>query len=165
MIQIMFGAMGIIVVMIGLAMALVPIILRRNKQKRCTQQVVAKCVKLMAVGERTGIEDVDVQLHGIEEISPNAYVARTPIYEIQYDGEIKHIYSNTYSTTPDVAVGDEKTLMVNPDNLNDYYDPNKKMSIITKVIVGMGIIIFISGLNSFFIFNYFMHQIIYLMSN
>lgn len=71
----------------------------------------------------------------------------SPVYEVYVDGETKTLTSNAYSNFPP-AVGDEVTVMLNPDNTDQFYVPGgvedfiaKIFSIVGYVFLGVGVIV------------------------
>ena len=72
-------------------------LLRRN---RCNMPILAEC---------TGVK------------RKNGRVCN--VYRIYYDGQVMELCNDEYSRPSDIHIGDEKEIMINPDNPKEYFVP------------------------------------------
>ena len=134
MAELMLGAGSFLGVLIGAAMLFIPLITMKKKKKRCTQPVRVTCTELRELAGNTYTEPVSGAL--ISE-------AMKPRFEGQLNGQPLVIESNVYSS-PHPQIGEVKELMINPDNHNDYLEPNKS-HFFEYAIIAIGAIVFVAA--------------------
>ena len=98
---------GVIFIAFG-ALILIPVRKRMTANKRCTQAVTAKCVDIVKLGRAL---DRDM-------------AERRPVYEVEIKG-IKRRYTHEGVTIFGVKKGYSYKIYINPNNLDEFYDPRE----------------------------------------
>lgn len=119
----------------GTASYFFPLIMLRRRiaylEKRCTVEVRGRCVK---VGRITYADAQAAYIEGRlyrdpleDESVKNGELYYDPEYIIQYNGETYHLCERRFSEYP-VAVDSERTLYIDPDAPNVFFDLNRYAS-------------------------------------
>lgn len=111
----------------GICMLVIPRNTEKKKLERCTIPVTAECIDLkVTYGDGS-----------------NLY---SPVWKYYYNGEYHTYCDNFYSNIGIPKIGDNKELLLNPENLNDIYIQTP--SIIRKIFDLLGIASLFFGLMS-----------------
>lgn len=111
-------------IVIGIGMVLGPIVNEKALKKRCTYQIIAKCVRLNKSYMGSGIDDVRKEVYA----PVFSYYFRGNEYEIGYD---------VYKSYGNPEVNDSVEIFINPDNPSEIYWPKSGAKILV-ICIGLG---------------------------
>ena len=126
-----FIIMPIIFGALGLSLAIIPLIVRNNKKKRCTILVNATVLRIEHTTNSEGTE------------------LSRPVYKYHFMGQDTEASPNYYTNALKIKEGDPVQLYVNPNKATDFYCANGDGT--TKLLVVIGIIFSIAAAISGFI--------------
>ena len=97
------------IIIVGIGLVIGNLLVRKGLAERCNYPVQAKCVELLAQRNSSGFR-------------------RTPLYEYYYNGETRTIHNGTFYRgviykNGRVKVGETREIFINPQTLDEYYDP------------------------------------------
>ncbi len=131
--QLLFMLPVLILFFAGIALIAVPSFTKKRRLKTCTNEVTARCVRLEYPNERVD----DSLCH--------------PVWEVEVNGHmVEYCHKNVFFAGVTVEKGEERKIYINPNNTEEYYDPEDKSGARVFYIVGgcmiaFAIIIILSG--------------------
>ena len=102
-----------------------------NQKERCTMEVPAVVID-------------------IKESSGESGTLYSPVYQIELDGEIETRSNNTYSSDYP-TIGDETTIFLNPDDMQEYYAPDDAIESLMSIFKIIGIVFLVIAAVTIFI--------------
>ena len=98
----------------GLAFLIIPRIIARNVRNRCNTQVTAHCIRY----------------------DDNS----TPVFQYTYLGDEREIKAKSKM---DIKAGEQRVIMINPNNVNEYFlDGEKSIAVVVCSVIGV-IVLFV----------------------
>ena len=134
--QLPFIIFGAVFSLIGFVLLCANLVGRVRVRKKCTTQVVAKCVRISDGSEIMAKEGEDAE----EEDS----LLKAPVFEVSYNGQTFELEPHVYSNVCKTQVGEIRDIYINPDDPKEHYDPkqdNTSMGWI-EIISAIGMVLF-----------------------
>ena len=134
--QLPFIIFGAVFALIGFAILCANLVGRLRARKKCSTQVVAKCVRISNASEAMVKEGEDVE--------EGDTLLEAPVFEISYNGQTFELDPHTYTNVCKTQVGEIRNIYINPDDPKEYYDPkedNMSMGWL-EIISAIGMVIF-----------------------
>lgn len=107
-----------------------------HKKKVCTQPVNARIVDV--------IRDTTYHINSVHSVT------WYPIYEYTTGGKTVRRHSAVGGDKERYTVGKQVTLMVNPQNVEEYYNPEDPMGFLVKIFLVVGAVLLIAGFSAGF---------------
>jgi hypothetical protein len=114
--------------LIGLAFIIIPLLLKRRKLNRCSEKLMATCVKLDS--------------HISTDSDGSSTRVYCPTWRFYFGGLEYNVKEKGYSNINVPKKGEERELYVNPENPREIY---RKNPFVTAILVIMGAIFFLIG--------------------
>lgn len=124
-----FGMLGLGVIFSCIALGLT--ISSSHKKKVCTQEVSAVVTDLICKGSY--------------DINHTYSESWFPVYEYRAGGRVIRVQSPVGGLETDYQAGERVTLLLNPDNPEEFYNPGDQRNMVRNVFWGVGIVLLAAG--------------------
>lgn len=126
-------------IVVGIGLILGTVVTDNNLKKRCTYQIIARCVKLNSHLSRTTYGDFGTKARKLY----------APVFSYCFEGKNYETEHNIYKNFGNPNVDDDVYIFINPDYPTEIYFPSKS----TKLsLISIGIIFVIIGIVAMYLF-------------